>query len=115
MFATLAFIFGGTITTPGIFFAPLIMEFGWSHARVSSLASSVTLGNIPGSVAVGFLLERVDVRIPIVAGAVLTAGSLLFASQADSYLPLFDLLFLCGLRRCVGDLTPRRGSGCQLV
>src|SRR5216683_1124451 len=40
MFANLTFIFGGTIATPGVFFAPLIREFGWSHARVSSLASS---------------------------------------------------------------------------
>jgi hypothetical protein len=52
LFAALAFIFGGTIATPGIFFAPLMREFGWSHARVSSLANSVTLGTIPGSVAV---------------------------------------------------------------
>ena len=45
LFAALAFIFGGTIATPGIFFAPLIREFGWSRARVSSLASSATLCN----------------------------------------------------------------------
>jgi hypothetical protein len=55
LFAALAFILGGTIATPGIFFAPLIGEFGWSHARVSLLASSVMLGTIPGSLAAGCL------------------------------------------------------------
>jgi hypothetical protein len=34
LFAIGAFIFGGTVSTPGVFFAPLIKEFGWSHARV---------------------------------------------------------------------------------
>jgi len=106
LFATLAFIFGGTIATPGIFFAPLIRQFGWSHARVSLLASSVTLGTIPGSVAVGFLLERVDTRIPMVAGAALTAGSLLFASQADSYLPLLIAYFFAGFGVAMATLLP---------
>ena len=50
-----------------------------------SLASSVTLGTITGSIAVGFLLDKVDTQIPIVASAALTTGSLLFASQADLY------------------------------
>ena len=106
LFAALAFIFGGTIATPGIFFAPLIREFGWSHARVSSLASSVTLGTIPGSVVVGFLLERVDTRIPIVAGAALTAGSLLFASHADSYFPLLLCYFFAGFGVAMATLLP---------
>ena len=106
LFAALAFIFGGTLTTPGIFFAPLIREFGWSHARVSSLASMVTLGTIPGSVAAGFLLERVDTRIPIVAGAALTAGSLLLASQADSYFPLLISYFFAGFGVAMSTLLP---------
>jgi MFS family permease len=106
LFAALAFIFGGTIATPGIFFAPLISEFGWTHARVSLLASSVTLGTIPGSVAVGFMLERVDARIPMVAGAALTAGSLLFASQADSYFPLLISYFFAGFGVAMATLVP---------
>jgi MFS family permease len=106
LFAALAFIFGGTIATPGIFFASLIKQFGWSHARVSMLASSVTLGTIPGSVAVGFLLERVDTRIPMVAGAAVTAGSLLFASHADSYLPLLITYFFAGFGVAMATLLP---------
>jgi MFS family permease len=106
LFATLAFIFGGTIATPGIFFAPLIKQFGWSHARVSLLASSVTLGTIPGSVVVGFLLERADTRIPMVAGAALTAGSLLLASQSDSYLPLLITYFFAGFGVAMATLLP---------
>jgi MFS family permease len=106
LFTTVAFIFGGTISTPGVFFAPLIREFGWSHARVSSLASAVTLGTIPGSVLVGFLLERVDTRVPIIAGAALTAGSLLGASQADSYWLLLISYFFVGFAVAMATLIP---------
>jgi MFS family permease len=106
LFAAVAFIFGGTVSTAGVFFAPLIREFGWSHARVSSLASAITLGTIPGSVAVGLLLERVDARVPISAGAVLTVGALLFASQANSYLPLLISYFLAGFGVAMATLLP---------
>jgi hypothetical protein len=59
LFTIGAFIFGGMVSRPGVFFAPLIKEFGWSHTRVSSLASAITLGTIPGSQASarGALLE----------------------------------------------------------
>ena len=106
LFAAMAFIFGGTIATPGIFFAPLIREFGWSHARVSLLASSVMLGTIPGSLAAGFLLERYDTRSSMVAGAALTAGSLLFASEADSYLPFLISYFFAGFGVAMATLLP---------
>jgi MFS family permease len=106
LFATVAFIFGGTVSTPGVFFAPLIREFGWSHARVSSLASAVTLGTIPGSVAVGFLLEEVDGRMPIVAGAALTAAALICASQADSYSLLLLSYFVAGFGVAMATLIP---------
>jgi MFS family permease len=106
LFAIGGFIFGGTISTPGVFFAPLIKEFGWSHARVSSLASAITLGTIPGSIAAGFLLERIDARIPITGGATLTAASLLFASQANSYFPLLLSCFFAGLGVGMATLLP---------
>src|SRR6516225_1697509 len=106
LFAIGALIFGGTISTPGVFFAPLIKEFGWSHARVSSLASAVTLGAIPGSIAAGFLLERIDARIPIVSGAALTAGSLLFATKANLYFALLGCYFFAGMGVGLATLLP---------
>ena len=106
LFTTLTFIFGGTIATPGVFFAPLIREFGWSHARVSSLASSLTLGLVPGSVLAGFLLEKVDLRVPIVAGAALTAGALLSLAASNSYLPLLISYFFVGIGVALSTLLP---------
>jgi MFS family permease len=106
LFATLTFIFGGTIATPGVFFAPLIREFGWSHARVSSLASSLTLGLVPGSVLAGFLLEKIDLRVPIVAGAALTAGGLLCLAASNSYLPLLIAYFFVGIGVALSTLLP---------
>src|SRR5713101_6734611 len=106
LFATLTFIFGGTIATPGVFFAPLIREFGWSHARVSSLASSLTLGAVPGSVLAGFLLEKVDLRFPMLGGAALTAGALLCAAGSNSYLPLLISYFFAGVGVALSTLLP---------
>jgi MFS family permease len=106
LFATLTFIFGGTIATPGVFFAPLIREFGWSHARVSSLASSLTLGLVPGSVLAGFLLEKIDLRVPIVAGAALTAGALLCLAASNSYFPLLISYFFVGIGVALSTLLP---------
>jgi MFS family permease len=106
LFADVAFIFGGTVSTPGVFFPALIKQFAWSHARVSSLASAVTLGTIPGSLATGFLLERFEPRMPIVAGALLTTGCLLFASQAHSYFPLLLSHFFAGFGVGLATLIP---------
>src|SRR6516225_9994333 len=106
LFADVAFIFGGTVATPGVFFPALIKQFAWSHAWVSSLASAVTLGTIPGSVTTGFLLERFEPRIPILAGAVLSAGCLLFASQAHSYFPLLLSHFFAGFGVGMATLIP---------
>jgi MFS family permease len=106
LFATLTFVFGGTIATPGVFFAPLIREFGWSHARVSSLASSLTLGLVPGSVLAGFLLEKVDLRVPIMVGAALTAGSLLCLAGSNSYYPLLISYFFVGIGVALSTLLP---------
>jgi MFS family permease len=89
-----------------VFFAPLIKEFGWSHARVSSLASAVTLGTIPGSLAAGFLLERIDARIPIVSGGALAGGSLLFATQVNSYFALLMFYFFAGTGVGMATLLP---------
>ena len=106
LFTIGAFIFGGMVSRPGVFFAPLIKEFGWSHTRVSSLASAITLGTIPGSIAAEFVLERMDARIPITSGAMLTAASLLFASQANSYFPLLLSCFFAGLGVGMATLLP---------
>jgi MFS family permease len=106
LFAIGAFVFGGTVSTPGVFFVPLIKDFGWSHARVSSLASAITLGTIPGSIAAGFVLERIDARIPITSGAILTTASLLFASQTNSYFPLLLSCFFAGLGVGMATLLP---------
>jgi fucose permease len=37
LFATLFFVFGSGYNTAGVFVAPLVAHFGWSHAQVSLL------------------------------------------------------------------------------
>jgi MFS family permease len=64
------------------------------------------LGTIPGSLVAGFLLERVESRTSIVAGATLTSASLLSASHANSYLPLLAANFFAGFGVAMSTLLP---------
>jgi len=51
-------IFWGTYRTFGIFFNPLVEEFGWSRAAISSAASAAWLLFGFGSILIGALTDR---------------------------------------------------------
>src|SRR5487761_1615358 len=84
-FLTLVFLFGASYNTASVFFSPLLKSFGWSRARVSSLQTVLALAaglSVPG---VGWLLDRMEARLMMTAGALLILGGFLLASQAHSY------------------------------
>ena len=73
LFATLVLVAGSGYGTLGVFFVPLVKQFGWTHTRVSLLSSvGATLG-------------------PLVAGRIFDA--------TGAYKPAFELLavmLVCG-------------------
>ncbi|HLH77141.1 MAG TPA: MFS transporter [Candidatus Binataceae bacterium] len=109
-FLTLVFLFGSSYNTASVFFSPLLKTFGWSRARVSSLATVLALaagGSVP---AIGWLLDRIEARLMMTAGALLILGGFILASQARSYHTMVTAYTLLGLGVAAGTLLP-----CSLV
>lgn len=94
---TLIAVWGGSSGAVSAFIPPLIHTFGWSQARVSSLASIVAIGFTLGCPITGWLLDRIDVRIPVAVGAALTGGALLASSRVHSFDALATAHLIAGI------------------
>jgi len=110
LFVTLFLVFGSGFNTAGVFFTPVLLYFGWSRARLSSLqtALAVTAGlSVP---VVGWLLDRVEARAVIGVGIALAAGGFLLAGQASTFRVMLAAYVLLGLGIGAATLLP-----CSLV
>jgi MFS transporter, OFA family, oxalate/formate antiporter len=110
LFFTLFLVWGGGVNTAAVFFTPLLKYFGWSRARLSTLSAAGSLIAALAAPAVGWLLDRIEARVIMVAGAALAGAALLAASRADSYAPLL----LANLGIAIG-VTASTLLPCQLV
>ena len=108
--ATLAIVMflviGSTAMTIPIFMTPLIRHYGWSHARVSTLPTVYLLMLSLFAPVTGWLLDRLDARIVMAAGAVIAAAGLIGASQAHSYGPMAAAYLLLGAGAAGSTLVP---------
>src|SRR5208282_1015288 len=111
LFVVLVFIFGSGYNTGGLFFAHLLKYFGWPRAQLSTL-QGLALPISAGVAAplVGWLLDRVEARIVMVAGVIMTGTAFLIASRVDSFGPLFGAYVLLGVGIGASTLLP-----CSLV
>jgi fucose permease len=80
LFLMLVLSYSSTYLTMGIFFTPLIKNFGYSHAKVSELSTVAFLTTALFSWPAGWLIERIDSRFLISAGAVVIAAGFMTAS-----------------------------------
>ena len=111
LFVTLVFIFGSGYNTGGLFFPSLLKHFGWKRAQLSTLqGAALPLSAGLSAPLVGWLLDRVEARVVMVAGAVMTGVSFLLASRVDSFGPLFGAYVLLGVGIGASTLLP-----CSLV
>lgn len=110
LFVTLFLVWGGGVNTAAVFFTPLLKYFGWSRARLSTLSAAGSLIAALAAPAVGWLLDRVEARILMVAGAALTGAALLGASRAGSYPELLSANLVVAIGVTASTLLP-----CQLV
>ncbi len=106
LFATLLLVFGSGYNTAGVFVTPLIKEFGWKRAKVSFLQSWLAASAGICGPAAGWLLDRVEARIVMVAGAAIAGLAWLLASQAHSYGTLVVAYLLMGLGLTGATLLP---------
>ena len=72
----------------GVFFTPLLKEFGGSRARISTLLTMNYLAGALLMFASGWLLDFVEARYLIIVGALLVGAGNLVAGRADSFLML---------------------------
>ncbi|HEY2105389.1 MAG TPA: MFS transporter [Candidatus Binataceae bacterium] len=90
-------VMGPSIGTIGIFFTPLIKEFGWSRQQVSWMATAFLLAMGIVNPLVGWLLDRMPVRIQMSIGIAMAGLSFLLASRAHSLAALVVCYAIMGL------------------
>jgi MFS family permease len=106
LFFTLFFIFGSGYNTAGVFFTPLIRTFGWSRARLSTLQTALALAAGVSAPFIGWILDRVEARFVIAAGAVTAGAGFVVASLAPSYGAMVAAYLLIGLGVGAATLLP---------
>jgi MFS family permease len=99
-------VMGPSIGTIGIFFKPLIKEFGWSRQQVSTMATAFLLAMGIVHPFVGWLLDRVQARVPMVVGATMSAVAFLLASHAHSLVALVACYVLLGMGVGASTILP---------
>ncbi len=106
LLATNFFVFGSGYNTAGVFFTPLLDQFGWSRAKVSLLQTTVALA--AGFVVpfVGWLLDRVEARMVIVVGAVVAGIGFVVASRAGGFGSMVVAYSLIGVGLGAATLLP---------
>jgi sugar phosphate permease len=111
LFVVLMFVFGSGYNTGGLFFPHLLKHFGWPRAQLSTLQGlALPISAGISAPLIGWLLDRVEARIVMVAGAIMTGASFLIASRVDSFGPLFGAYVLLGVGIGASTLLP-----CALV
>jgi MFS family permease len=111
LFVVLMFVFGSGYNTGGLFFPYLLKHFGWPRAQLSTLQGlALPISAGISAPLIGWLLDRVEARIVMVAGAIMTGVSFLIASRVDSFGPLFGAYVLLGVGIGASTLLP-----CALV
>ena len=108
--ASLAFtnliVMGPSIGTIGIFFTPLIKEFGWSRAEVSRLATAFLLAMGIVNPIVGWLLDRIEARLVMAIGVVAAGIGYILASRVHALSPLVALFALIGVGVGASTILP---------
>jgi len=106
LFVVMLFLIGSTAMTVPIFFMPLVKQYGWSHARTSMLATVFVLLLGGAAPIAGWLLDRVQARVVMGAGAAMIAVGLLWASQTHSFWGMFGAWLLMGAGAAGSTVVP---------
>ncbi|HYB90181.1 MAG TPA: MFS transporter [Candidatus Binataceae bacterium] len=97
LFVTLFLIFGSGYDTSGLFFPQLLKHFGWTHTKTSVLTAALALTAGFSAPLIGWLVDRVEARIVMSAGALAAGLAFFMASRADSFPPMLIAYFVLGI------------------
>ena len=106
LFVSLFLLWGSGYNTAGLFIAPLLKQFGWGRTQVSLLFAVLALASGVSAPLAGRLLERVEARVIIVSGAMLSGVGLAAASRANSFGPMLLAYTLLGLGLGLSTFVP---------
>ena len=106
LFLALFLLWGSGFNTTGLFIEPLLKQFGWGRTQVSLLIAALAFASGVSSPLAGRLLERVEARIVIVAGTVLSGAGLVVASRANAFAPMLAAYTILGLGLGLSTFVP---------
>src|SRR5262249_36534016 len=111
LFVSLSLVFGSGYNTGGLFFPHLLKHFGWARAPLATLqGAALPLSAGLSAPLIGWLLDRVEARIVMVAGVAMTGTAFLIASRVHLFAPLFAAYVMLGIGIGASTLLP-----CSLV
>jgi MFS family permease len=110
LFVSWFVVWGGGANTGAVFFTPVLKHFGWTRARLSGGYAASALSAGVFGLAVGWLLDRIDVRSVMVGGVALVAGGYMLLTRTHT----FPQFFACNLLLGVGYVACT-GIPCSLV
>ncbi len=97
LFIALFFLWGGGYNTGPIFLAALLKAFGWSHARAGSIIAGLSLAIGVSAPITGWLLDRIEARFVMGAGALLAVLGLIGAGSSNTFGPLLASVIVLGI------------------
>lgn len=106
LWVVMFFTIGATISTIGVFFNPLIHEFGWNHEQVSRIATGFILCMGMTAPVAGWMLDWLPAQVPMGAGAAAAVAGYLLASRSNSLAALIAAFALIGAGVGSSTLVP---------
>jgi len=85
LFMVMVIINGSGYGAQGVFFTPLLKQFGWTRAKLSLLQSTMGLTMCVAFPLAGLLLDRIEAKVVMLAGALLAGAAFAGASTAHSF------------------------------
>ncbi|MGO9605979.1 MAG: MFS transporter [Candidatus Binataceae bacterium] len=106
LFVTLFLVFGSGYNTSSLFFPQLLSHFKWTHTRTAWLTSALALSAGFSGPLIGVLLDRIEARIVMVVGVILSALAFFVASRADSFNVMLAAYLVLGIGIAAATLLP---------
>jgi len=92
----LAIAMGQLVNGLSAFLVPLEQYFGWSRAAVSGINSAGLIGIALGGIGMGFLADRLPIRVIGLVGASVIPLATLLAARAEALWQFYALFFIAG-------------------
>lgn len=96
LFIVMVLVNGPVLGTPGVFFMPLLKEFGVQRAQLSLMSSLMFVGFGMAAPFSGWLLDRIEARIVMVSGALLAGLTFVELGRVHSFAGLVAAYMVLG-------------------